>query len=181
MKLSSKQLRDLEPTLDEWDSPIETPEAYAQRVQQTLPNFPISVITQWFYEHHQTIEEHAGLDYPSLHFELVSVTSEILELPCLRDHETVAQYRDYYLKGTDSARMNRLGSYIVEHGTWPVPPLLFDNPDGRFVASWGFKYSIPYDLLEGHHRLAVLYALKKQQKGSHNVWLIQRESICPQV
>ncbi|MBS79026.1 MAG: hypothetical protein CMO32_25380 [Variovorax sp.] len=56
-------------------------------------------------------------------------------------------------------------------------PILLDNPDGAFVASWGLRYSIPYDLLEGHHRLAVLYALQLEAAGPHQVWLVRRSSV----
>jgi hypothetical protein len=72
--------------------------------------------------------------------------------------------------------MARIAEYTAQNGTWPIAPLIFDNPDGRFVASWGLRYSQPYDLLEGHHRMAVLYALGKHQHGSHEVWLVQRKA-----
>ena len=119
------------------------------------------VITQWFRDHPQVIEEHAGLDYMSLQFKSTLVGRDVLSMPCLTEHETVVQYRDYFLQGVESRKMKRIAEYMAVHHTWPVAPILFDNPDGRFVASWGLKYSRPYDLLEGHHRLAVLYALGK--------------------
>ncbi|NWE69078.1 hypothetical protein HX857_10200 [Pseudomonas gingeri] len=174
MALSKLDLASLGPRLDELEDPIESTSDYARRVQEQLPNFPEPVIIQWFYDHPQCVDEHAWLDYPSLRFQLVTVGPETLDLSCLHDHETVVQYRDYFLKGTDSRRMCRLAAYIEKEGTWPVPPIIFDNADGGFVTPWGLHYSTPYDLLEGHHRMAVFYALGKHKRGTHQMWLLQR-------
>ncbi|WKB54338.1 hypothetical protein [Eleftheria terrae] len=173
MWLSKKELRSLEPVRGRLDEPVELPVAYARRVQRLLPNFPDSVILQWFYEHGGVIEQHAGLNFPSLRFRLTTFEVKELELPCLAEHPTVVQYRDYFLQGVESRRMKRLAQFIQQQGTWPVPPLVFDNADGGFVASWGFRYSRPFDVLEGHHRMAVLYALGMHRRGSHEVWLVQ--------
>lgn len=174
LRLSSAQLKFLEPLRNDLGDPLESPGSYVARVQSLLPNFPADVITQWFQDHNGVIREHSGLDYCSLRFELVRFGPLELQLPCLAAHETVVQYRDYLMQGVDSPRMTRLAEYIEVHGTWPIAPLVFDNLDGKFVSSWGLRYSVPYDLLEGHHRLAVLYALGKHLSGSHLVWLVQR-------
>jgi hypothetical protein len=174
MTLSRKEIEELHPKLDNQEQPIETPSAYAHRVRQVLPNFPEQVVTQWFFEHHQCIEEYVWLDYSNLRFVLTEIGPDVLGLRCLQQHETVVQYRDYFMRGTPSQRMNRLGEYISAHGTWPVPPLVFDNSDGVFAAPWGLRYSVPYDLLEGHHRMAVLYGLGRHSEGSHQVWMVQR-------
>jgi hypothetical protein len=174
MRLSKIQLRSIEPLRDDLGIPIEPPTIYAARVQHLLPNFPEPVLAQWFQDHSGVIEKHSGLDYLSLRFHLASIGPTELQLPCLAEHPTVVQYREYFLQGVFSYRMKRLAEYIEERHTWPIPPLVFDNPDGRFVASWGLKYSRPYDLLEGHHRMAVLYALGKHTQRSHQVWLVQR-------
>lgn len=173
--LSRVEISKLEPILDELDNPIESSSEYARRVQKLLPNLPESVITQWFYDHH-CIEQHAWLDYPSLRFKLATVDAGFLNLPCLSEHATVVQYRDYFLQGTDSPRMTRLASYIEESGTWPVPPIILDNTEDAIVSPWGLRYSAPYDLLEGHHRMAVLYGLGKHKYRNHQVWLLTRPS-----
>lgn len=174
MPLSKAELQSLEPLRDHLGDPIESSSIYAARVQRLLPNFPEQVLQQWFQDHNGVIEVHSGLNYPSLRFQLTSIGSNELQLPCLAEHPTVVQYRNYFLQGVDSHRMKRLAKYIEEHHTWPIPPLVFDNPDGRFVAAWGLKYSTPYDLLEGHHRMAVLYALGMHTQRSHQVWLVQK-------
>lgn len=174
MSLSIKELRSIEPIRDDLGEPTESAEEYASRVQRLLPNFPNQVISQWFQEHDGVIEQHASLNYRTLKFELTTLGPAELNLPCLAEHATVVQYRDYFLKGVKTPRMTRLVQFIQEHHTWPVPPLIFDNPDGKFEIRAGFKYSIPYDLLEGHHRMAVLYALQKHNQGRHKVWLIKR-------
>jgi hypothetical protein len=174
VRLTKQQLRSLEPVRNDLDDPVEPPSIYARRVQSLLPNFPEQVITQWFYEHEGVIEQRAGLDYSSLQFEEVAFGERELQLPCLAEHETVVQYRNHFLGFNTSRRMQRLADYIQAHGTWPVAPIVLNNSDGQFVESWGFKYSVPYDLLEGHHRMAVLYALGKHKRGQHLVWLVTR-------
>lgn len=174
MALSKFCISKLHPMLNELDDPIESPSEYVRRVQAVLPNFPASVITQWFRDHGQCIEQHAWLDYPSLTFKLATVNASILSLPCLSEHETVVQYRDYFLQGVDIPRMNRLAKYIEERGTWPVPPIIVDNVEGTLVSPWGLRYSAPYELLEGHHRMAALYALGRHNHGNHQIWLLQR-------
>lgn len=167
----------LSPIFDELESPIESPSNYARRVQKLLPNFPESVITQWFYDHHHCIEQYRWLDYASLNFTLVTVSAEFLGLPCLLEHETVVQYRNYFLQGTDSPRMDRLAKYIESNGTWPAPPIILDNSEHALVSPWGLRYSTPYDLIEGHHRMAVLYGLGRHRCRKHKVWLLQRPSV----
>lgn len=176
MDLTKKQLLWLEPKRNNLSDPIESSSEYASRAQQLLPNFPEQVLSQWFLEHEGVIGEHAGLGYPRLQFELAQLGSDELSLPCLAQHPTIVQYRDHFLRGVQSTRMNSLARYICENGTWPVPPLIFDNPDGRFVAAWGLKYSTPYDLLEGHHRMAVLHALNRHKDGLHSVWLVKKST-----
>lgn len=177
MTLTKRQFACLAPKLDDLENPVESSSEYAGRVQKELPNFPDSVITQWFYEHPQCIEEYAWLDFSSVQFQLVTVGPQELGLPCLLDNKIIMQYRDHFLKGTESRRMSRLAAYIEKNGTWPVPPIVLDNAAGDFVSSWGFRYSMPYDLLEGHHRMAVLYALNKHVYGDHRVWLLQNSSV----
>lgn len=174
MTIPKFETSQLLPTLNELDEPTELASDYAQRIQRELPNFPESVITQLFYDHHHCVEGYSWLEYHSLTFKLATVGPDILNLPCLCENETVVQYRDYFLEGTESPRMKRLALYIKAHGTWPVPPILFDNPKGGFVSPWGLHYSTPYDLLEGHHRMAVLYALAKHTRNTHEIWLLQR-------
>jgi len=174
MTHSKCDLANLKPRLNAWDEPIELLPDYVRRVQKQLPNFPEVIIAQWFYEHEHCIEEHAWLDYTSLSFRLEKFTVADLRLPCLYDHETVVQYRNYFLEGTETVRMNRLAEYIPTNGTWPVSPIIFDNADETFISPWEFRYSSPYHLIAGHHRMAVLYALDQHKQGEHTVWLVRR-------
>ena len=54
--LSLQDLQGLEPRLGRVDEPLESLEEYARRVQAKLPNFPASVIKQWFFDHSDVIE-----------------------------------------------------------------------------------------------------------------------------
>lgn len=174
MQLADHTLRTLRPLLDELENPTEAPSDYVARVQSVLPNFPGEVIIQWFYDHRQVIDESRWLGFSTLEFSLVSLSNEQLGLSCLAEHETVVQYRDYFIAGVESPRMNRISSYVAQHGTWPVAPILLRNPRNDVVSPWGLRYSQPYDVIEGHHRLAVYYAFTARNlvNSSHKAWLL---------
>lgn len=174
MPLTKNQLRSIEPYRGELEEPTEPPNAYAARVREVLPNFPESVIAQWFQDHHGIIPQYAWLDYPRLSFRLASFDLRELALPGLAEHPTVVQYRDYFVKGVDSLRLRRLAEFMRDRGTWPVPPILVDTSERQIESPWGLKYSRPYDVLEGHHRMAVLYGLQLHVTGEHAVWLVTR-------
>lgn len=174
--LSRSCIAQLHPVLNGLDDPVESASEYARRVQEVLPNFPSLVIIQWFYDHHNCIEQYAWLDCSSLTFELTMVRADVLNTPCQSGNETVVQYRDYYLQGMDIPRIKRLAEHVEESGTWPVPPIILENEGDNIESPWRLRYSAPYELLEGHHRMAALYALGKHRHGSDEVWLLQRSS-----
>jgi len=169
--ISKLQLNSLKPLCDDIGIHIESPTDYLSRTGCLLPNFPAEVLSQWFYDHNNVVEEYSWLNYPTLNFTLHSFTPKTMKLPCFWEHETVVQYRNYFLEGVVSQRMSRLSKYIRKHGSWPVPPLVIHNPKGKIKTPWGLQYSSPYELIEGHHRFAVLYALGFHCKGTHNIWL----------
>jgi len=82
----------------------------------------------------QYIERHAWLDYPIVKFKLAMVEADILNLPCLIEHATVAQYKNYFQQGGNIPRMNRLAEFIEKNGTWPMPPIILDNVEGEIVS-----------------------------------------------
>lgn len=176
MTLAKRTLRVIRPQLNENGLPSESESDYAARVQSYLPDFPRAIIIQWFYDHPQCIDQYSWLDYQSLQFTLTKFGNEKLTLPCLACNETVVQYRDHFLNGDNSRRMKRIADYIRTEGTWPLPPIILDNPNSKLTAPNGLRYAHPYDLLEGNHRMAVLYALipKGLVHSSHNVWLVTR-------
>lgn len=168
----------LRPITTEAEAIVEDRLAYVARVTERLPNFPASVILQLFYDHPQRLEDFAPLGFENLCFKLVELQPNVLASTSLRGHETVVQYSSYAKQGrfTDSPRYSRLLDYIQEHLTWPVPPVLVDNRAGQFPKLPGSpSWSSPYDLLEGHHRLAFVYALGLHAKPGHTAWLVSKE------
>ena len=164
--------------MNEGEFIVEAESAYVARVAERLPNFPASVILQLFYDHPQRLEDFALLGFENLCFKLVELQPDVLASTGLRGHETVVQYSSYAKQGhfTDSPRYSRLLAYIKEHLTWPVPPILVDNREGQFPKLPGRPpWSSPYDLLEGHHRLAFVYALGLHANTGHTAWLVSTE------
>jgi hypothetical protein len=172
----SPQISQLYLYVNDHDEPLESRDEYILRVKKHLPNFPEDVIAQWFFEHQSVVDQWKWLNYSTLSFTSIDLSITDFELPCLEKHETVVQYRDHFLCGSESPRMNLIAEFMTENGTWPCPPLILHNSYDNVIAPWGYRYSSPYDIIEGHHRFAILYSyLKKKRylKPKHNVWLVK--------
>lgn len=177
MSLNALNLNALYPGLDEAEFVCEDKDAYATRLACLLPNFPTSVVLQWFYDHPRCIETYAGLDYLSLRFELVTLPAIFLDAACFAGNETVLQFSDYMQSAVGrSPRSARLLEYTRRNFTWPEPPVIADNRNGRFPPLPGFSWRVPYDIIEGHHRLAALYALRLTAREGHKAWLVSSAS-----
>ena len=172
-QLSYDEIERLAPCNDGSETLIEGMEAYAKRFQQTFPNFPSNVITQWFYEHRDAIHQNSWLPFDRLTFSLVEFTaSDVFDL-CFADNPFVDQYRTHFEEENTSQRMSRISEYIIENFTWPVPPIVMANPKANIESPWGMKCDSPFHLLEGHHRFAVLHAYKAKLKlkSIHKIWV----------
>lgn len=178
MKLSPSTIKALSLRTGYMDEPLETPEEYCARIRAVLPNLPDEVITQWFYEHAGTLEMHMWLHYSSIQVSLKQVSLSQLMHRCLSEHPTVTQYQAHYHENNTSQRMAKLGEYMQENGTWPIPPIILANSENNIRTSWGLQCDAPFHLLEGHHRFAVFYAFaaKGAVNETHKVWLITQAS-----
>lgn len=167
----------LAPFIDENEDPTEKADAYAKRFQQTFPKFPSEVISQWFYDHRQSIHQNSWLPFGLLTFSLVELATVEVFDSCFSNNPIVDQYRAHFEEGNTSRRMSRISEYIIENRTWPVPPIVMANPEAKIESPWGMKCDSPLHLLEGHHRFAVLHAYQSKVvlNATHKIWIAKIE------
>lgn len=153
----------------------ENAEEYFQRVNQQFPNFPPDVVTQWLFNHFDSVmQRYSWLNFPSLVFSRQTwKTEDILAKVTAWNERAVENWKKALL--TDKGfQDSRLGRFMISEGTWPVPPIIFNNtkgikmPDRSEIAEW--------ELIEGHHRLAYLRALavsrEWERRAEHPVWIL---------
>lgn len=71
-----------------------------------------------------------------------------------------------------------LADFMVEHGTFPVPPVMLDNSDGHLahLPSARFEYPAGFVLVEGHRRFNIAAYLQSDSRLKESVpfWLMER-------
>lgn len=170
---SYNEVEFLAPFVDNNENPTEQMDEYSTRFQHTFPNFPSEVISQWFYDHPQSLNQNSWLPFSLLNFSLVELTTSEIFDSCFSKNPIVDQYRNHFEEANTSPRMCRLSAYIIANSTWPVPPIVIANPESKIESPWGIKCDSPLHLLEGHHRFAVLHAYKSKivLKPTHKLWV----------
>jgi hypothetical protein len=161
------------PLVDEAGGKTESFAEYQNRVSPLLPRFPEEVLRDWLYKHGRNALYLDGcIDIHALTFRDESWSaSDILEKVSTSQHETVSGWKRAILG--DLHRGGPLGSFMVKHGTWPVPPVVLDNDtDVHFRSGILFHR---FHLLEGHHRLGYLQGLATDERvvmqATHRLWL----------
>ena len=151
-------------------------EGYLHRVAQLLPNFPQDVIGQWLHDHFDSVlNRYSWLNFSSLDFKLEKWNKEhIFENVKAWNEMAVESWKKQFLSNPNF-QMSRLGTYMIERRTWPVPPIVLNNtqrlkmPAGHDIAEW--------ELVEGHHRLAYLKALDLSEDfnilDDHFLWIMR--------
>src|SRR3990172_4698219 len=103
---------------------LEDKNLYLRRVRPLLPNFPVEVLLQWFYDHPQQVGGHEWLDYPSLKFQISEWTTDEVPTHNYGNTGAVETYMYHFFEeGTRTSRTAKLSEYFQKHGTWPVPPI----------------------------------------------------------
>jgi hypothetical protein len=143
-----------------------------------LPNFPPDVLGQWFYDHWMQIGDNSWLDYPSLIFELQDWSFEAIPRDQFGHEELLTSRARYFAEEIDlPERFTRLLDYIRANGTWPRPIIVLDTAT-QLLERPVWLSSGPYNLLEGHNRVAGLRYLQRSitPLPTHKVWLVSRPS-----
>ncbi len=166
-------------------------ETFADRVQVMLPEWPQCVLRQWLYENDRSPNYELSLDT----FRRMSFTKTTVALKKLPDcsamrhtgFQKIADGRYSEAHGcaareaaTKWPRMrgysrSDLSDFVYLYGTWPAPIILADNTNGTKCFLGGESLKAPFHVLEGHHRLAWLLAMKNQgrAKPHHDVWIVR--------
>ena len=138
-----------------------------------LPHFPEEVLKDWLFLH----GKHALFVDGTL--DLFSLAFRKERWPTSRIIHDVGSWRESTVNAWRCAivesfhREGPLGSFMIEHGTWPVPPLVFDNDSGLKTNSGSEMFR--YHLIDGHHRIGYLHGLASSDsdclKTDHDLWL----------
>jgi hypothetical protein len=154
----------------------ESCEAFVTRIQGIFPHLPHELLTQWFWDHPQSVENYLWLDFGSLRISkrLLGTTDVIEANVC--GGASVAEYRDdYYRRAVGSQKSQSLHNHFSSHGTWPVPPIFLSNQSGDLVGSDGTLCGRPLHLVEGGNRMA--HFMEFQARGKcrdyHEVFVIE--------
>lgn len=166
---------ELSPLVDKHGGVAEDFEPYWTRVSRCLPNFPSEVARQWFFDHPHQIADWGWLGFDTLQFTQRALTTpELLQLDVGDDG--VCDTNQYYFEQRPSPDESRIADYCQVHGTWPIPPIFLSNPMGSIISPWGWRCASPFQILEGHHRLAILRSLWSRPVFAehHLLWIATR-------
>ncbi|MBK5275826.1 MAG: hypothetical protein JJE30_12330 [Desulfuromonadales bacterium] len=106
----------------------ESSEEYYQRVSPQLPNFPPEVVSQWLFHHFDSVmHRYSWLDFRSLVFSPQTWSTEDILAKVTAWNETAVENWKKALLTNQGFQSSRLGRYMISEGTWPVPPIIFNN------------------------------------------------------
>jgi hypothetical protein len=154
----------------------ESCEAYVTRIQGIFPHLPHELLTQWFWDHPQSVESYLWLDFGSLRVsKRLLGTTDVIEAN-VGGGASVAQYReDYYRRAVRSQKSQSLHNHFSSHGTWPGPPIFLSNQSGDLVGSGGTLCARPLHLVEGANRMAhfIEFYANCMCRDYHEVFVIE--------
>lgn len=162
---------------DDW---LETEDEYIARTSKILPEFPKEVIETWFCEHNSQIDEFVQYPLERLKFSLEILRTDELPLENngadYRVNQNINQLNDSrYQQNMEVYKwpMQNIKEYLFKYGTWPRPIIMLDNRGNLFPEFEGYPSGVPYHLMEGYRRVAVLKFYRKKAKlnNVHKVWV----------
>lgn len=160
------------------DFEVEPFESYSARWPVALSGIPRAIVEDWIYRHWHDFRNHwmqmqphrwefARASFSS--FEILSIGHIGTWIPEL-DAEGVE-----YVTGAPRSR-TRLAQFMLANGTFPVP-IIVARDAGRIIhpRSGGESMKEPYQLIEGHCRLACLRGMINSRhpnlSARHEVWV----------
>lgn len=160
---------------DRYNPFIKTPlDVFLKNVKVFLPNFPDDVIEQWAYEAFCDFCSGPLWEvYERLQFK--ETVMSVDELLYVKDPDQFYE-NDIGPKVTDCPPLPELVKYMNIHMTWPRPIIVLDTI--HCVKDESSNLLFPYQLLEGHIRLAYLHRMVDANMAVlplHKVWLATLE------
>ncbi|HIF9208862.1 TPA: hypothetical protein ACX6QM_002098 [Photobacterium damselae] len=151
----------------------ESLDRWKQRAHMTLPNFPDDVLEQWLYRHWKGVMYNWGwLDFRGMVFTKETWSTEDILAKVQTPSQDVIDRLSQRMTNVMFQR-SWLVQNMTERGTWPVAPIVLDF-ERDLYASNGKILKAPFNLLEGHHRLAYLKGLVEQGeyvRDQHELWI----------
>ena len=167
------------PVIHYGDMDCESFDAYYERWPSELSAIPKSVVADWIHRHWNCFHKHwIELQPHTWSYNLTQFSyEEILAI----DHigrwipELDAEGVEYV--GNTPRSKTRLATHMLTNGTFPVSIIVAKN-SGHIVQprSGGVHMKEPYQLIEGHSRLACIRGMINANHPSlqklHNVWVV---------
>lgn len=153
-------------------------ESYYAKFPNYLKNIPKDVVENWIYRHYDDFIEWIPLNPQNWIYELKDFTNEdILTISHILDWmpELKAEGLEYVSGGK---RANHyVGKYMLSHGTTPSPIIVGENIGHLYHPNQkSILMKNPYQLIEGHKRLACLLGMinisHHNLNDKHKVWVI---------
>jgi hypothetical protein len=168
------------PVLNYGDIDAESFDEYYARWPAELGGIPRGVVQDWIHRHWDDFRRHwTKLEPHRWVFELISFSNDqVLSI----DH-IGAWIQELDAEGvefvTNKPRSRtRLAQFMLEHGTFPVP-IIVAHHAGHVIhpRSGGERMKVPYQLIEGHTRLACIRGMINSDyprlAERHDVWLVR--------
>lgn len=178
-------MKTIPPEPTDWGSlDVEPLSSYIKRWPKDLDQVPREVIETWVYRHWGDFLAWLPLQPFGWHYDEKSLSNaEILCISHVGDWPATLEYWGNDLIDGSSRKSTWLGRYMLENGTTPSPIIIAKNA-GKFIhpREHGEHMVEPYQLIEGHMRLAYLQAMIKRTasstKQSHRVLIASISNSC---
>lgn len=158
---------------------VEPFEAYRARLPVDFGRVPDPVIETWIYRHWSDFQAWLPLRPLEWHYALVSMPSaEVRRISHVDDWPDTLEYWGDDLLDGGFRKNTWLGRYMLAQGTTPAPMIVAANAASyEHPQESGFTMAEPYQIIEGHMRLAYLQALIRREhptvKNNHEVFLVE--------
>ena len=154
-------------------------EEYYARWPQKLSNIPRAVVQDWIYRHWADFRrDWIAMRPQEWTYALTRfATEQILTIDHIGAWIPELDAEGLEFAGTAPRSRTRLAQYMRANGTFPVPIIVAANA-GHMVhpRSGGEQMKAPYQLIEGHSRLAcirgMIHASWPTLASSHELWVV---------
>jgi len=162
---------------------IEPYEEYRKRWPDGFDRFPEDLIEHWVHRHWREFSNY-WLPAGALEWDYeirVFSNRNILEICHYGDWLDTLDYWGEELFKNRIRRETWLAKYMLEHGTTPVPVVVFEKGGAvDHPRSPADKFCEPFQLIEGHMRTAYLRGMIHKKYGGllpeHDVWVAKERA-----
>lgn len=153
---------------------------YMARWPRELSCIPECIVENWIYRHWGYIHHWLKLKPHNWTYKLVEFANEsVLSIDHCDDWmETLDGWGGELTNPKNFRRDTWLGKYMLESGTTPSPIVIATNRSHIKYPPYGIEnLKLPYQLIEGHMRLAYLRGMIKSNvenlHSTHQVWVVE--------